>query len=192
MMGTVLVVDDDRAMTKTICAILGKRGWDTLQAFNGEEAVTAAARQSLSAVLMDVMMPGMNGVEAYRRIRDLQPATSVLLMTAHATQELLEQAMREGVTTVFSKPIQWPELMTLLEELRSPPRGVLLVDDHSTYLALLADVLRDEGTAVRQADSLCEALSILRQHAGCRPRAVSRTRTGSRARVASASVGYPR
>lgn len=162
-MRSVLVVDDDRAMTKTICAILRVRGWHTVQAFTGEEAVAAAARQPFSAVLMDVMMPHMNGVEAYHRIRQCQPATPVILMTAYATHELLQQATRDGVVCVFSKPIDWPRLTELLESVGATREGVLLIDPDPAFATMLADALRAEGHPVHQVSALPDALDALTQ-----------------------------
>ena len=96
-MKTILVADDDRGMARTVCDILRRHGWTPTEVHSGEAAVEAAATRRFAAVLMDVRMPGINGVEAFRVIREAQPQTPVILMTAYAAPELLSQAEREGV-----------------------------------------------------------------------------------------------
>ena len=68
-MKRVLVVDDDRNMVKTLSDVLAFKGWEVGNAFSGEEAVNAAARTSYDVVLMDVKMPGMDGVQLLRKGR---------------------------------------------------------------------------------------------------------------------------
>jgi two-component system, NtrC family, response regulator HydG len=114
----VLVVDDDRQMVKTIRAILDHRGWQSTPAYSGEEAVAAAHGQPpFNAVLMDVRMPGMNGVDACLAMHQVHPDMPVFLMTAYAAQEILAQARRAGVVTIMPKPIAWPKLMAQLDRL---------------------------------------------------------------------------
>ena len=75
-MKRILVADDDRSMTKTLCAILRRQGWEATEVHSGEAAVEAAKERQFAVVLMDVRMPGLNGVEAFRAIRQSQPRTS--------------------------------------------------------------------------------------------------------------------
>jgi two-component system, NtrC family, response regulator HydG len=114
----VLVVDDDRQMVKTIRAILEHRGWQSTPAYSGEEAVAAASGgPPFGAVLMDVRMPGMNGVEACLQMHAAHPDLPVILMTAYAAQEILAQARRAGVVTIMPKPLAWPKLIAHLDRL---------------------------------------------------------------------------
>ena len=111
----ILVVDDDHAMVRTLRDILTLQGWETEGAYSGEEAVQAACTHRYPVVLMDIKMPGMDGVEAFKAIKQgCPPAPTVILMTAHSTAETLEEARLEGATHVLSKPIDLPSLMELL------------------------------------------------------------------------------
>jgi DNA-binding NtrC family response regulator len=159
--GTVLIVDDDRQMVKTIAAVLKLHGWTTFSAYSGEEAIQATTAHRFSAVLMDVKMPGINGVDAFRSIRQTRPGTPVILMTAYAAQELLDQAEREGALMIMPKPISWPALMGLLNQTGPDPRSVLLVDDDPDFLRSLAEILSLHGRDVLRATSLAEALACL-------------------------------
>jgi CheY-like chemotaxis protein len=163
--GTILVVDDDRQMVKTLSAVLQLHGWKTTHAYSGEEAIEIAERQRFDAVLMDVRMPGINGVDAFRAIRQAQPLTPVILMTAYAAHELLAQAEREGALMVLPKPIPWPTLTGLLEDVTRAERSVLLVDDDPDFLATMSQVLASHGSPVLQAQSLPQALEFLESRA---------------------------
>ena len=163
--GTILVVDDDRQMVKTLSAVLRLHGWSTESAYSGEEAIRRVQEAHFKAVLMDVRMPGINGVEALRAIRRAQPLTPVILMTAYAAQELLAQAERDGALMVLSKPIPWPTLTDLLEHVAQKERSVLLVDDDAEFLATLGDCLTKHGSRVLKAQTLPQALEFVETQA---------------------------
>jgi two-component system, NtrC family, response regulator HydG len=157
----VLVVDDDRHMVKTLCDLLRRRGWTPRGVHSGEEAIAAAGEQRFAAILMDVRMTGMNGVEAFRRIRASQRAVPVILMTAYSTQELLAEAERLGALRIFAKPLPLGELLTLLEAAGDGNEGVLLVDDDANFLRTLSNILTEHGHRPLAAGSLVEALALL-------------------------------
>lgn len=161
MKGTVLVVDDDRQMAKTLAAVLRVNGWDTVVAHSGEEAIAASADGRLSAVLMDVKMPGMNGVEAFREIRRSRRGLPVILMTAYSAHELLAQAEREGVLSILPKPIPWATLAGMLDGAVPHRQRLLMVDDDPAFLQTLADSLRRLGRECLQAQTLDDALTLL-------------------------------
>lgn len=154
----ILVVDDDQTMVHTLCDILEMRGWDTLRAYDGNEAVVTAAREAVDVVLMDVRMPQMNGVEALQKIRVARPATRIVLMTAYAAPDLLMQAEREGVVRVMRKPVDLPSLLTLLDSASRRSRSVLVVDDDPAYLRTMTELLARHGVIAAQARTLAEAL----------------------------------
>ncbi len=165
MKGTILVVDDDRQMVKTLSAVLQLHGWKTVGAYSGEEAIAANEAQVFTAVLMDVKMPGINGVDAFRAIRKARPRMPVVLMTAYAAHDLLEQAEREGAMMVMPKPVSWPTLIGLLDRASAQPRSVLLVDDDPEFLGTLADVVAAHGVRVLRAQTMAEALHFLETEA---------------------------
>ncbi len=166
MKGAILVVDDDRSMVKTLMAVLKRQGWITFGAYCGEEAIKAVNERRFTAVLMDVMMPGINGVEAFGEIHRAWPGTPVILMTAYAAHDLLERAEREGVLSVLPKPIAWPTLMALLEGTRARHGNVLLVDDDSSFVQSLSDALAVHGRQVLRAQSFTQALQHLNDPGG--------------------------
>src|SRR5690606_9623216 len=119
MNSSVLIVDDDPYMVRTLCDVLRRRGYRTRGVHSGEEAVAVAEEQSWSAVVMDIRMAGMNGVETFRALRDRDPRVRVILMTAYSSPDLLREAEDAGVRRVLAKPFAIPELLeTLRRELQ--------------------------------------------------------------------------
>jgi DNA-binding NtrC family response regulator len=117
MTRSVLVVDDDRQMVQTLCAVLRLHGWEPTPGYSGEDAIRAVGEKPFAAVIMDVKMSGLNGVEAFREIRRAHRHLPVILMTAYAAHELLAQAEREGVLTILPKPLPLARLTDTLADL---------------------------------------------------------------------------
>jgi DNA-binding NtrC family response regulator len=159
----ILVVDDDRLMVRTLSDILRLRGWETHAAYSGEEAIERVRAGSYLAVLMDVRMGGMNGVEAMKVLHAIRPATRVILMTAYTAAELLAEAEREGALQVLAKPVAIPSLIEMLEQAVAGARRVLVVDDDREFLRSLRDVLGSHGFAVLEAADLGTALEQLEE-----------------------------
>ena len=163
MSRSILVVDDDRHMVKTLSDLLRRKGWAPVGAYSGEEAVAAATSRRFGAILMDVRMSGIDGVEAFRRIRDAQPAVPVVLMTAYSTRELLAEAERLGVLRIFAKPLPLDGLLELLTKAAEDGEPVLLVDDDPNFLRTLAAVLAEHGHRPLLASGVAEAVELLRR-----------------------------
>lgn len=111
----ILVVDDDREMVRTLVDILRLHGWDTAEAYSGEEALAQQAEQKYPCVLMDIKMPGIDGISAFKAMKEAFPATRVILMTAHGLPDVMAQAAREGPYRVVPKPLDLAALLALLD-----------------------------------------------------------------------------
>ena len=140
-----LVVDDDKFMVRTLSDVLRLKGWEVSTAFSGEGAVEQASREHFDVILMDVKMPGMDGVDAFKAIKATRPGTRVLLMTAYAAQDRIAEAEREGVMRVIPKPVDVDALLSLLAATLANQRPVLIVDRDAAFLKTLAEVLQLRG-----------------------------------------------
>ncbi len=143
----VLVVDDDQQMVKTICDILRVKGHEALCAYCGEDAVEMVKNGGPECVLMDVKMPGIDGIEALKMIKCLTPDLPVLLMSAYATGEQAEEAKREGAFTILTKPVDLQLVLRFLSILRKD-ESVLIVDDDPDFCGTLGDILQARGYRV--------------------------------------------
>jgi len=109
----VLVVDDERNQRATLSDILSDEGFDVVTAESGERAVKLCEEGGFDAVLLDVRLPGIDGVEAARRIRRThQPL--VILMSAYRVEHLEAEALSEGARAFLRKPIDPARLLALL------------------------------------------------------------------------------
>jgi len=143
----ILVVDDDRRMVKTICDILKIKGYAVSVAYSGEEALGMVKSESPDCVLMDIKMPGINGVEAMKLIKELRPDLPVVLMSAYATEELEQEARGKGAYAVLAKPLDFQIVLSFLSLLRKE-ESVLIVDDDPNFCRTLKDVLLARGCRV--------------------------------------------
>jgi len=114
----VLVVDDDRRMVRTICDILHYKGYETERAYCGEEAVEKAKEDGLDCVLMDLKMPGLDGVETLKIIKEIKRDMPVMLMSAYATVEQADEAKREGAHALLGKPIDIQAALLFISDLK--------------------------------------------------------------------------
>jgi len=154
----VLVVDDDRALARTLADILELHGWSARCAHSGEAALRSMVADRPDAILMDIRMPGMDGVEAMRRMKMVNPEVKVILMTAYASTELLEDALRSDAMEVLTKPVFPGALLERLAAALGRSQTVLVVDDDVYYLESLAGLLEGRGISVVRATGLAQAL----------------------------------
>lgn len=119
----ILVVDDDQRMVKTICDILRVKGYEALPAYSGEEAVQIVHGERCDCVLMDIKMPGIDGIEALKMIKGIAPDTPVVLMSGYATGERAEEAKREGAHAVLAKPIDIQATLLFISQLKENLSG---------------------------------------------------------------------
>jgi len=143
----ILVVDDDRRIVKTTCDILKIKGHDAISAYSGEEGVEAVRNEPPDCVLMDIKMPGINGVEALKQMKAIIPDLPVVLVSAYAADDLMEEAKRAGAYAILSKPLNFPIILSFLS-LLSKEESILIVDDDLNFCRMLKDLLTMRGYKV--------------------------------------------
>lgn len=111
----VLVVDDNAALAENVADILESEGFEAVSVDSPAHALEAALGRSFDAVVLDVRMPGMDGIELRERLRESQPDATFVFMTAFATDERLEAARRSGVGGILAKPFGPDTLIRLLK-----------------------------------------------------------------------------
>jgi CheY-like chemotaxis protein len=110
----VLVVDDNAALAENIADILVNEGFDAISVDSPLAAIDRARERRFDCVLLDVRMPGMDGIELRERLRTSLPSASFVFMTAYATDERLEAARRSGIAGILAKPFRPEALVSLL------------------------------------------------------------------------------
>jgi len=113
-LGSVLIVDDEFSMRDSLVHWFEKDGYRTGSAQDGHEALQRLDEHDWDAVLLDIKMPGMDGLELQRRIREVDPELPIIMITAFASVDSAVQALKEGAFDYVTKPIDPDELSHLV------------------------------------------------------------------------------
>lgn len=110
----ILVVDDDPTITDTLADIFRLEGFFVEVANSGLEAEELFLQGNFNIMLTDICMPDLDGIDLFRFVQEIQPGFPVILMTAYATVEKIEEAMQEGVLLTLIKPLNIDDLLALI------------------------------------------------------------------------------
>ena len=156
----IFIVDDHRDVAEGLADVLRMHGHEVEVAHNGEQAVRIFKEQDFDIAFMDVMMPGMNGVESFLEIRKIKPDAKVVMMTGYSVTQLLDQAIENGAYGVLHKPVSMDEVLNSVERVQS--HGMVLVaDDDPNFSANMVEVLKDKGYRVQVARTGKQALDTV-------------------------------
>lgn len=156
---TILVVDDNQDLLNTFAMILKRRGFSVQTAGNGVSAVDKFKEQSFDVTLMDIVMPDMNGVDASRKMKEINPEAPIILMTAYSDDELIQSARDGGINKIIHKPIRIDQLIKLINE-AADGQPILVVDDDADICDTLTKILKQQGYDVLTANSGEEAITM--------------------------------
>ena len=161
----VLVVDDNKDFCRNVEDILELRGYTVHTAYNGFKALEIVRQNEIEIVLLDIKMPVMNGVETFMKIKELTPEIPVIMMTAYAVEELIQESLSEGVFGVLHKPLDFDKLFVLIEHAINTEKGsmILVADDNENLCANLKDVLSAKDYCVSTAFDGDEAIEKVRE-----------------------------
>jgi DNA-binding NtrC family response regulator len=123
MIAKVLLVDDEEPFVETLAKRLTKRDLNVLTAFSGPEALEKLGQDPrVDVVILDVKMPGMDGIEALRRFKADYPLVEVIMLTGHATVETAIEGMKLGALDYLMKPCDMEILLNKVREAASKKR----------------------------------------------------------------------
>ncbi len=157
----ILIVDDEKNMRRTLADILRDEGYQVSTAATGDEAVGMCINESYDIVLMDVRMPGIDGVEAFRQIRRHQEGVRVIMMSAYSMDELKHAALEQGAVAFLSKPLDMEKVVKLIGEVKDT--AILVVADDEGTAGLLHSKLKEHGYRVTVTTSPHDALELVEQ-----------------------------
>jgi CheY-like chemotaxis protein len=121
MMGTILIVDDEAQLVSLLSRFFSRLGFTVLTATNGREGLKRVEEEHPDLVLLDIRMPGMDGMQVLRRIRALDRNISVIMITASHETILASESMALGAYDYITKPIDFPHLERTVLSLFPPP-----------------------------------------------------------------------
>lgn len=169
--GVVLLVEDDASIRRGLRTTLSAMGFEVGEASTGEEALTRLRMMAYDAVLMDLNMPGMGGMEACRRVRKEFPHLSILVVTVRDNEDDTINALDAGADDYVTKPFQLRELAARIRAaVRRHRTPTLATDGSITIGAIELDKARrrvkKNGTEVKLTPTEFDLLSALMTNAG--------------------------
>ena len=159
----ILVVDDNSDLLNTFALILKRQGYIVDTAEDGRQAVLKFRTHQFDIVLMDVVMPNMDGIEALHQMKAIDPGPKIILMTAYCEEEQLQKVVKEGAYKALYKPINTAKLMSVLMEASANPT-ILIVDDDDDFRNSTARTLELMKCKVQRAASGEEAIAFAKQN----------------------------
>ncbi len=147
----ILVVDDNEEFCRNVTDILELKGYEVVSTYDGFKGLEAVKENGFDLVLMDVKMPVMNGVETYKKVKEIVPATPVIMVTAFAVEDLLREALTQGAYGSLKKPIDFDQLLELITQATGKGALILIADDDENLCANMQEVLSDKGFRVSVA-----------------------------------------
>jgi CheY-like chemotaxis protein len=158
----ILVVDDEVDTCANLSDILSDLGYQVDVAYDGQSALDLVRQHTYDVALLDLKMPGMDGLELYRRIKQLQSGTVAIVVTAYASSHTATDALAAGAWQILSKPVDLSKLLALVDEAVEQP-VVLIVDDDHDLCESLWDLFRERGYRVCLAHDPADAAERLGQ-----------------------------
>jgi two-component system KDP operon response regulator KdpE len=168
--GNVLIVDDERSIRQSLRTILTNLGFDIVEAARGEEALALVRTAQFDAVLLDINMPGMGGVDVCKLIRKVSPRLPIIMLTVQGSEDRKVEALDSGADDYITKPFQLRELTA---RLRAAVRRNKALEDTESPITI-AEVMIDpsrhlvekRGQAIHLTPKQFELLHFLMVHAG--------------------------
>jgi len=114
----VLLVDDEEKFLDVLSQRLGTRGLDAVTATSGEEALVKIRNKNFDAIILDITMPGIGGIETLKRIRKENPELQIIMLTGRGSVDKAVEAMKEGAIDFLEKPADIEKLLEKIEMAR--------------------------------------------------------------------------
>lgn len=161
---SILIVDDNQALALSTALILEYKGYTVATAKNGLEAIKRVEENPFDIIFMDIKMPLMDGVETHRRIKAIRPDAVVMMMTAYAVEDLIQQALEDGAYGILYKPVDIEKVVATIDQVRKVRHGALImvVDDDQSTCTTLLNILTQKGYQVGIAHTGEDAIAQAR------------------------------
>ena len=137
----VLLVDDEKEFLEIMSERMTARGMVVTTAQSADKALSILKKESFDAIVMDFQMPGMDGMEALKAIKDMKPELQIILLTGYATVEKTVEAMKIGATDFLEKPA---DLEALAEKIKNAKAEKMLIVEKQTE-EKIKDILQRYG-----------------------------------------------
>jgi len=164
-MKKILIVDDDAEFRLNLTEVLTGAGYQAESAASAQEAIARSEGEEFDIILLDFMMPKMNGIDSLITLRRLRPKTKVIMITAFATVENAVDAMKRGASDYISKPFKIEALLTTVRRVLEEARFEACVNnlDLDRTLSSLANPIRRNIIKLLHARENMRLMEITRE-----------------------------
>src|SRR5439155_20412974 len=111
MPDAILVADDEPGVRESLAEVLRDAGYEVKTAADADATLAALESRDFGMIIMDIRMPGADGIAVLKRAREVSPQTLVLIMTAHGSVDTAVEALRSGATDYILKPVVFDDLL---------------------------------------------------------------------------------
>jgi DNA-binding response OmpR family regulator len=118
----ILLVDDERGFVDVISKRMTKRNFDVTKAYSGEEALQALRKKDFDAVILDLKMEDMDGIEILKIFKKMVPELPVIMLTGHGSEEAARDGIGLGASDYLTKPCDFEELIVKIQDVVSSGR----------------------------------------------------------------------
>ncbi|HSX79581.1 MAG TPA: response regulator, partial [Candidatus Saccharimonadia bacterium] len=112
----ILIVEDEKILADSMALYLERHAYATAVVYTGEDSLPLAEENSPDVMVVDIRLPGIDGLEVLRRIREASPSTEVVMITAYASIATAVEAMKRGAFDYLSKPLDLDELCVVVDK----------------------------------------------------------------------------
>ena len=159
---SLLLVDDNVSLTRTMSLIFSRKGYEVAPAETGFEAIDKVKEKPYDIIFMDIKMPVMDGVDTYKKIKKIRSDAVVMMMTAYAVEDLIQEALQEGAYGVIYKPMDINKVVGIIEEAKKIKKGalIMIVDDDPGTCTSFRNILNKQGYEVGVANNGDKAIEM--------------------------------
>jgi DNA-binding NtrC family response regulator len=145
----MMLVDDEERFLVTTKKLLSKKGIEVFTATSGKEALKILQQKNIHVVILDVKMPGMDGIATLKEIKSHFPMVEVIMLTGHATVESAIEGLKSGATDYLMKPTDVDELIHRAEEAFQKRQRI----EEKIRMAQMRKIMRSPREIIREAES---------------------------------------
>lgn len=148
----ILVVDDNEPFAVNLKDILEVKGYEVQTATDGFKGLELFKKIKFSLVIMDIKMPVMNGVETFKKMKEIDPGVPVIMVTAYALENLIKESLVNGAFGCLYKPLNFDKLFEIINNSFKKGSLILVIDDDKNLCHNLKDILVRKGYTVKTAN----------------------------------------
>ncbi len=113
---TILVIDDEQGVRDLFAKVLSRQDYNVLTAASGADGIQVAREQKVTLILLDIKMPGMDGLETLRRLKKVTPETAVIIITGYGTLQTSRKALKLGAVDYITKPFDLDFALSVIKD----------------------------------------------------------------------------